>query len=205
MAVENRALVVSTDVLLREARGHSLAQIVWIVIFAVLTAAGAQVQIPHNPVPFTLQTFFVILGAAFLGSRNGSLSQLLYLAVGLIGAPVFTAGGFGPARLFGATGGYLLSFPLAALMVGYLVRRREGYAWTFISMAAGLVVVFVSGISFLSLFYLHNPREALVSGFLIFSWWDILKLMAAAAIYTEVAKRYRRLPSKHAEPAGQRT
>ena len=65
------------------------AQAAWITGFAALTAVGAQVQIPHQPVPFTLQTFFVILGAAFLGSRNAAISQILYLAVGFLGAPVF--------------------------------------------------------------------------------------------------------------------
>jgi biotin transport system substrate-specific component len=184
-------------------RGNSnttvMAQGAWIVLFAALTAVGAQVQIPHQPVPFTLQTFFVLLGAAFLGSRNASLSQLLYLGVGLIGAPVFTAGGFGAARLFGPTGGYLLSFPIAALLIGYLVRLREGFGWTLIAMFLGLVVVFTLGTSFLNLFYLHNFKQAFEAGFLIFSWWDVLKLSAAAAIYNEFAKRYKRLPQKEGQ------
>lgn len=180
---------------LEGAKSSSLTQSAWIVFFAALTAAGAQVQIPHQPVPFTLQTFFVLLSAAFLGSRNGSASQLLYLGVGLIGAPIFTAGGFGAARLFGPTGGYLLSFPIAALLIGYLVRQRKGFVWTLIAMFLGLVVVFTLGTSFLNLFYLHNFKQAFVGGFLIFSWWDVLKLFAAAGIYNEFGKRYRKLPA----------
>jgi biotin transport system substrate-specific component len=180
---------------LEGAKASSLAQSAWIVFFAALTAAGAQVQIPHQPVPFTLQTFFVLLSAAFLGSRNGSVSQLLYLGVGLIGAPIFTAGGFGAARLFGPTGGYLLSFPIAALLIGYLVRQRQGFAWTLLAMFLGLVVVFTLGTSFLNIFYLHNFRQAFIGGFLIFSWWDVLKLFAAAGIYNEFGKRYRKLPA----------
>ncbi len=171
-----------------------VAQGAWIISFTALTAVGAQVQIPHEPVPYTMQTFFVLLGAAFLGSRNGSLSQLLYLGLGLIGAPVFAGLSFGPARLFGPSGGYLLSFPVASLLIGYLVQRRRGYGWTLLAMFLGLVVVFTSGATYLNFFYLHNFQQAFTSGFLIFSWWDVLKLSAAAAIYNEFAKRYKKLP-----------
>ncbi|MGA7161538.1 MAG: biotin transporter BioY [Bacteroidota bacterium] len=172
-----------------------LVQTAWIVFFAALTAVGAQVEIPHQPVPYTLQTFFVLLGAAFLGSRNGSLSQLLYLAVGSAGGPVFSGGAFGVARLVGPSGGYLLSFPLAAILVGYVVQRRSGYFWTLIGMFLGLVVVFTCGAIYLNLFYIHNFKEAVINGFLIFSWWDLLKLSAAAAIYNEFAKRYKKVPA----------
>lgn len=176
-------------------KSNALVQTLWIVVFAALTALGAQVAIPHQPVPYTLQTFFVLLGAAFLGSRNGSFSQLLYLSIGLAGAPVFSGGSFGFARIIGPSGGYLLSFPIAAILVGYLVQLRTGYLWTLLGMFLGLVVVFACGAAFLNFFYLHDFKESMVSGFLIFSWWDMLKLSAAAAIYNEFAKRYKKLPS----------
>jgi biotin transport system substrate-specific component len=195
METTSKPISFSIAASLEDSKASAMAQSAWIVFFAALTAIGAQVQIPHQPVPFTLQTFFVLLGAAFLGSRNASLSQLLYLGIGLIGAPVFTAGGFGAARLFGPTGGYLLSFPIAALLVGYLVRLRKGFMWTLIAMSLGLVVVFTFGTSFLNLFYLHNFKQAFEGGFLILSWWDVLKLLAAVGIYNEFGKRFRKLPS----------
>ena len=170
-------------------------QAIWISLFAALTALGAQVAIPHQPVPYTLQTFFVLLGAAFLGSRNGSISQLLYIGMGVAGLPVFSGASFGFARVIGPSGGYLLSFPLAALVAGYLVHLRSGYFWTLLGMFLGLVVVFACGATYLNYFYLHDFRESMFSGFLIFSWWDMLKLSAAAAIYNEFAKRYRKLPA----------
>ena len=89
----------------------------------------------------------------------------------------------------------MLSFPIAALLVGYLVQIRTGYLWTLAGMFLGLVVVFACGATFLNLFYVHNIRESLVNGFFIFSWWDLLKLSAAAAIYNEFAKRYKKLPA----------
>jgi biotin transport system substrate-specific component len=173
----------------------TVAQTGWISLFAVLTALGAQVQIPHQPVPFTLQTFFVLLSGAFLGARNGFIAQLLYIAAGAIGLPVFTGATFGLVKIFGLTGGYLMSFPIAAALVGYLATIRKGYVWTIIFMSLGLVVVFTFGSLYLNFIAFHNIQQSFINGFLIFSWWDILKLSAAAAIYNEFAKRYRKLPA----------
>ena len=172
----------------------TLAQVGWIFVFASLTALGAQIQIPHQPVPFTLQTFFVLLAGAFLGMRNGFIAQLLYIAAGAIGLPVFTGATFGMVKILGLTGGYLMSFPFAAALVGYLVTLRKGYGWTIVSMSLGLIVVFTCGSLYLNFVAFQNIQQAFTSGFLIFSWWDILKLTAAATIYYEFSKRYRKLP-----------
>ncbi len=162
---------------------HSTAlQALWIGVFAALTAAGAQLEIPHSPVPYTLQTFFVLLAGVMLGARNGAISQGVYIAAGLIGLPVFAGWSAGPLRLFGASGGYLLSFPIAALTIGYLARRNRSYLSTLVSMAVGLLVIFSLGSLYLYSFYLHDLAAALTSGFLIFSWWDGVKLLAAASI-----------------------
>ena len=83
-------------------RESLLIQILWITGFAMVTAVGAQVEIPHLPVPYTLQTFFVLLSGALLGKRNGFFSQSLYLIAGAIGIPVFSHFGFGVARLLGS-------------------------------------------------------------------------------------------------------
>lgn len=180
------------------------AQAGWIFFFAALTALGAQIEIPHNPVPFTLQTFFILLSAAFLGSKNGALSQILYLAAGAIGMPVFAGGAAGVSLFSGVTGGYLIGFVIGAIVIGYLVENppslgwiklKRSYVWTLFSMTVGLVVIFVCGTLFLYAGFIHNFSEAFVSGFLVFSWWDLLKLFAAAAIYNEFAKRYRKLPA----------
>jgi biotin transport system substrate-specific component len=178
-----------------EAPGASLvAQIGWIMAFGVATAAGARLEIPHEPVPYTLQTLVVLLAGAFLGSRNGAISQLLYLGAGVLGAPVFAGGAFGFARLLGPSGGYLLAFPAAAALVGYLVARRRTLGWTFVSMALGLLLIFAAGTAQLYAYTLHDAGAAFSVGFLFFSWWDILKLSAAAMIYHELAKRRARLP-----------
>lgn len=173
------------------ASGTSLAQTFWISTFALLTAVGAQIEIPHQPVPYTFQTFFVLLAGALLGPRNGFISMAMYLSLGALGMPVFSGTGFGLARILGPTGGYLLAFPIAALVVGYLVPAKEHLAWIFASMFVGLLIIFSLGTVQLNLVYFNNWSSAFQAGFLIFSGWDLLKLFAAAAIYRQLSGRNR--------------
>jgi biotin transport system substrate-specific component len=175
-------------------RSSSVAiQGLWIAGFALLTAAGARIEVLHQPVPYTLQTLMVLLSGGILGMRNGFLSQITYLALGCAGLPVFAAGYVGPAVLLGPTGGYLLAFPLAASIIGWLVQLRQGFWWTSFSLSIGLAAIFILGTLQLNIVYFHNATEAIKAGFLIFSWGDILKLFTAAIIVTRYAKRIRNL------------
>jgi biotin transport system substrate-specific component len=190
MQVQGQSGVINT---LSDTRAHIYIQVLWISLFAALTALGARFEIMQYPVPFTLQTFFVLLSGAFLGARNGALSQMVYLTVGAAGLPVFAAGGaLGIMRLFGPTGGYLLAFPIAAFLVGYLVAKRTDFAWIFISMFAALIVIFSIGTVQLNFVLFNDWTKALKAGFLIFSWWDLLKLFAAASIFYQFARQSRR-------------
>jgi biotin transport system substrate-specific component len=168
---------------------HAIAQAFWIVTFAILTAIAAQIEIPLRPVPLTLQTFFVLLSGAFLGKRKGFLSMSLYLLLGVAGLPVFAGGSFGLAIFLGPTGGYLLAFPFAALIVGYLVSIRNTRVFVLVAMMAGLFVIFALGTLQLNFIYLHNWSESLKSGLLAFSLWDVVKLVAASSIYSQFLER----------------
>ncbi len=165
------------------------------VLFAsALTAAAAQVSLPlpFTPVPLTLQPMIVLLAAAALGSRLGMASQVLYLAAGLAGLPVFAASPLlppGAARLLGPTGGFLLSYPLAAFVAGRLAERGfdRRYLTSVVAMAAGLAVVFACGLGWLafSLSPTHPAAgvpAALQAGLYPFVVADIVKLFAAAAV-----------------------
>jgi biotin transport system substrate-specific component len=171
--------------------GSAASQILWTCGFAAATAAGARLEIPHEPVPFTLQTLFVLLAGGLLGARNGAISQMLYLGIGLAGAPVFSGGAFGLARILGPTGGYLLAFPVAAAIVGYILSKRQDLWWSFVAMAAGLLIIFLSGTAQLYTVFYRDWTAAFQGGFLIFSWWDLLKLSAAGMICHEVSKRWK--------------
>lgn len=161
-------------------------------LVATLTAFAAQVSIhlPFTPVPLTLQPMVVLLGGAALGSRLGAASQMLYLAAGIAGLPVFAASVVlppGPLRLLGPTGGYLMSYPLAAFVTGWLAERGfdRRYLTSVLAMAAGLAVIFACGVTWLAWF--ARPAAAgfdaaLRTGFLAFLPVDIYKILVAAAI-----------------------
>jgi biotin transport system substrate-specific component len=171
-----------------------------VLFITVLTAAAAQVSIPvpFTPVPFTMQPMIVLLGAAALGSRLGVASQVLYLAAGLAGLPVFAASPalpHGIARLFGPTGGFLLSYPLAAFVTGRLAERGfdRRYATSVAAMAAGLAIIFAGGVSMLSLQFAPAMGSgalvaALAAGCYPFIAADLVKLLIAASILPGVWK-----------------
>lgn len=161
---------------------RTLAKVFWIFTCAVLTAVGAQIEIPHQPVPFTLQTFFVLLTGAFLGKRSGAISMVLYLMLGLIGLPVFSGGACGLGKIIGPTGGYLLAFPFAAFVIGYLIEIRKEYWWIVISIVTGSLLIFSLGTLQLNYIYFHDWSRSFQSGFLIFSLWDIAKIVAASTL-----------------------
>lgn len=114
--------------------------------------ARLSIPVPFSPVPITGQTFGILFLGAVLGSRIGTLSVVLYLAEGIIGLPVFAGGSMGFLYLFGPTGGYLIGFIPAVYLVGYL--SEEGwtnkFTTTFMTMIIGTAIIFVFGISWLS-------------------------------------------------------
>lgn len=171
------------------------AQLLWITLFAAATALAARIEIPAWPVPFTLQTMVVLLAGAFLGARNGAASQVVYLMVGLAGLPVFSAGGFGLAKLVGPTGGYLAAFPIAAAMVGLLVAGRRDLRRVVLAMAAGSLLILGLGFLHLYSFYVRDFNAAFQGGLLPFALWDAVKVGAAVMIYREVGKRWPKLPA----------
>ncbi|OJV64853.1 MAG: hypothetical protein BGO41_14780 [Clostridiales bacterium 38-18] len=93
-------------------------------LFTALMFVGAKVSIPFSAVPITFQLFFSIFAGLLLGARNGFISQLLYIAMGLIGLPVFTYGG-GFQYIFNPTFGYLIGFAFCSLILGYLAERTS--------------------------------------------------------------------------------
>lgn len=162
-----------------------------VALFAALTAAAAQVSIPlpFTPVPFTLQPMVVLLGGAVLGSRLGMSAQVLYLLAGIAGLPVFAASAVlpqGVLRLLGPTGGYLMSYPFAAFLTGWLAERGfdRRYGTSVIAMACGLGVIFAAGIVWLAFFARSavGLETALRTGLYPFIPADIFKIFLAAAV-----------------------
>jgi biotin transport system substrate-specific component len=154
--------------------------LLYIVGVSLLTGLMAQIRVtlPFTPVPFTGQTFAVLLSGAVLGSRRGFLSQALYLAEGAAGLPVFAGGAGSALYLLGPTGGYLWSFPVAAALLGWLV--EHGASRSSSKLAGALIVsdllILASGGAWLHILFRVPNSQSWVLGSYPFLGADILKI-----------------------------
>jgi biotin transport system substrate-specific component len=181
----NQAIVIASTA---ESALAAPIRIASVALGVAITAASAQftLPMPFTDVPLTLQPMAVLLVGAALGSRLGAATQAMYLLLGAIGLPIFAADPRLPAgalRLLGPTGGYLLSYPLAAFVTGRLAERGwdRRYATSLAAMLAGLTVVYLGGLSWR--FGLIGALDlAVATSVLPFLVPDLVKLAAAAAI-----------------------
>jgi biotin transport system substrate-specific component len=171
-----------------------VTDIILIAAGTALTSILAQIAIPLWPVPITGQTFAVLFVGATLGVTRAALSMVLYLAIGLLGLPVFApqANGShitGVAALLGPTGGYLIGFIFAAAFVGWLAQREWDRKWlrTLLAFAGGTVIIYAVGLPwlFVALTNLHVPntlQATLTGGLYPFLIGDAIKAILAAVI-----------------------
>lgn len=165
-------------------------QVVLVAGYALAAAAAANVafSVPFSPVPITLQTFVVLLGAAALGPSRATAGMALYLGLGVLGVPVFAVTG-------GATLGYLLGFAAAAALVGAGARRcgDRTVARAAVLMVVGNVVIYVTGVAGLLLVMPFGIEEALMAGVVPFLAGDAIKIAAAAALLPSAWRMVRRV------------
>jgi len=119
-----------------------------VALFAAITAVCAQIAIPvpFSPVPFTLHMVAVLLAGGILGSRLGGLSIVVYLLMGAAGMPVFAGFKGGLEVLVGPTGGFLFAFPIAALIIGFVMERKKSFIVYIASMVVALIIVYSLGL-----------------------------------------------------------
>lgn len=181
-------------------RRVSTSDLSLIAVFAALIAVFAMLPaIPVGPlgVPITLQTLAISLCGMVLGPWRGAAAVLLYLVVGLIGIPVFANFSGGLGVLAGPTVGYLVSFPLSALLIGFLsrivVRRFEGGARWAMLVVAGLVgsFVFVHPLGILGMSINAGLPLGTAFGLDVIYWpGDLIKTMLSALIAHTVHRAF---------------
>ncbi len=178
----------------------SVKDLILIPLFTALTAVGAFIQVPLPLVPFTLQTFFVVLSGVLLGAKKGLMSQLLYVLLGLAGIPIFTKGG-GISYVFQPTFGYLIGFIIGAFVIGLLVERlkKVNFIKLYLCILVGLAIIYAIGVPYLFMiqnFYAGKSMTiilALSYGFVPFIGGDLLSLIIAALVSVRVLPILKRL------------
>jgi len=177
-----------------DANRNKLRQMVYAAMFGALTAIGALIIIPLQPLPITLQTLFTSLSGALLGSCAGALSQVIYILLGLLGLPVFAGGKAGIGTLFGPSGGYLIGFIVGSYVIGKIieVRKNPGTVWIVLALIAGNLVIYTFGAVQLALVAHFTWIKALLVGVVPFLFGDALKLAAATGLTLKL-RQYIRL------------
>lgn len=165
-------------------RGQSNATKVLAVLFGTLVlTASSHVSVPMVPVPMTMQTLAVTLVGALYGWRLGGLTILVWLAQGALGLPVFASGTGGLARFLGPTGGYLLAFPVAGALTGWLVERGwqgERVVLAFAAMLIGNALCLLLGGAWLAA--MVGVQKAIAVGVAPFVLGGVLKSVLGAAL-----------------------
>jgi biotin transport system substrate-specific component len=162
-------------------------------LFVALCAQVTVPLMPLTPVPLTLQNFGVLAVGLLLGSRRGFAALALYLVEGAFGMPVFSPSilGGGIAQILGPTGGFLMVYPLAAFVAGWIYEHSSRrFGWAALSAVAAELVLFAGGLSWLAVLT-HSVSLAIRFGLYWFVFAEVIKVLMAAA----VATRWHRQPS----------
>lgn len=160
---------------------------------AAVTAVAAQIAIPIFPVPFTLQVLAVILSGFLLGPRYGALAQVIYVLIGAVGAPVFAEFSGGLGRVLGPTGGYLVSYPIAAAISGLAAptvaraSRSRALSYGLLCGCLALAVIYATGATWLAVVTDLPLAVAVAQGVLIFVPFDLIKVALATLVAVAAA------------------
>lgn len=186
---------------LQEKRKEAIRQLTLIPIFTVLMIISGKLMIPLPFLPITFQVTTAILCGLLLGARKALLAQLLYIGMGLLGLPVFTAGG-GLAYIFAPSFGYLLGFALAAFLAGRLAQSRSRahdkgrlpYKELVLISLFAVLVIYGMGVGYL--FLLSNvygdfggTKNLMIATILYGIWPYLLKDILLALLGAELARR----------------
>ncbi|MDP2753255.1 MAG: biotin transporter BioY [Nitrospirota bacterium] len=162
--------------------------------FACFTGVVAQLRfyLPYTPVPVTGQVFAVLLSGVILGKWYGGLSQIFYAGLGVLVVPWFAGGKVGMEVLTGVTGGYLIGFIVASLIIGWFTDsyvRSRSFIGMFCLMLLGIGIIYLFGVVHLSFVLGVNAQKAIILGALPFIGVDLYKALIASAIATAVTPR----------------
>lgn len=169
---------------------------------AVICIAGPlSLALPFSPVPVSLTNLAIYFSVYILGMRLGTISYCIYLLLGLVGLPVFSAFTSGPAKLFGPTGGYLIGFIFMALICGYFIDRWNGrIVLSFIGMVVGTAVTYGFGTVWLAYWMSKGSEQTIIAalpaafaaGVLPFIILDFAKMALSLLVGSQVRVRVRR-------------
>ncbi len=160
-------------------------------LFAALTAILSQISIPlpFTPVPINLAMVSVFIAGGLLEAKMGAISQLVYVIIGAIGVPVFASftGGFG--IIVGPTGGYIIGYIIATIIVGVIVKKLGDSVYSYaVAMTVGILGCYFVGTAWFMYITQSGLIEALLMCVVPFLIGDILKIILSAFLVKKLKK-----------------
>lgn len=177
-------------------RNEKIKTMVLISIMTAITCilGPLSIIIPISPVPISFTNLAIYFTAILLGWKKGTISCLVYLFVGFIGVPVFSNFSFGPQKLLGPTGGYLIGFIFMALIAGYFVEKFKGKIYMYVlGMIMGTLITYALGTGWLAYQTSLTFKAALFTGVVPFIPGDIVKIIIAAINGPIIKKRIEKI------------
>lgn len=163
-------------------------------LFAAITAVLSQIVIPIGPVPISLSTLAVFLAGGLLGARDGTVSQLIYVLLGIVGVPVFSGFSGGLGKIAGPTGGYILGYIFMALVIGLLIPHcRNRLRYILLVFVLGLIVCYAFGTVWYIVLTYTGIGAAMMTCVVPFLPGDAAKIALAGVLTVKLSKPVRKL------------
>jgi len=152
-------------------------------LFTALSAAFSQIAIPLPPVPINLTHVSIFCAAGLLGTKSGTLSQIIFVLLGAVGIPVFSGFNGGISHIAGATGGFIIGYILCAFLTGYMIDFfGKNKIYILISaMSAGMILTYICGITWF-MYVTENNFKASLLVFINFLPGDAVKIILSSII-----------------------
>lgn len=168
---------------------------VYAALFAAIVAALGilpPIVVPFSSVPITAQTLGVMLAGSILGARLGGMSLLVFVLLVAVGAPILSGGRGGFGQIIGPSGGFIISWPIAAYVIGYLVEKNVdklhfGKLFLF-NILGGIIIVYLIGIPWLSFVTSMSLGKAAI-GAAVYLPGDTVKVLIVSAFVPQLMKR----------------
>lgn len=180
-------------------KNKNIYNMVLIAIMAAVLCVVSPFALPIGPVPISLATFAIYIIVFILGLKKSTISVLVYLALGLVGVPVFSGFSGGVGKVFGPTGGYLIGYLLIAIIAGIFIEKFEGKIYMYaIGLVLGTLVCYAIGTIWLACQASLSFTAALGAGVIPFIPGDVAKIVISCIVGPVLAKQIKKI-----EPSGQ--
>ncbi|MDD7408956.1 MAG: biotin transporter BioY [Anaerovoracaceae bacterium] len=174
------------------AKNNNVVNLTFTALMAALICicGPLSLPLPISPVPISLTNLAIYFTVMLIGWKRGTVAYIVYLLIGLVGVPVFSAFTGGPGKLLGPTGGYLIGFIFMTIIAGLFVEKFEGkYVMYFVGMILGTIVTYIFGTAWLAFQAHMGFKAALFAGVIPFIPGDLAKMVIAVFVGGAIRKR----------------